>query len=168
MENKCLYNKSNKIRSILLLAIDKELFSIKNKNTLLINSLDQWQLIDKFKGNNNYTIESVESFKGTLINEENNKKFVEIKYNFIKNKYFLNSYVLNKGKFVNANKNYKQTTNIAQYFLLNETNKKDPNKIGMKNLSNSLNKKKLEKRNGEIKSSKNQIGLIKKLKKSLM
>ena len=68
-----LYNKSNKIRSILLIAIDKELFNIKNKNTLLINSLDQWQLIDKFKENNNYTIESIESFKGTLNNEENNK-----------------------------------------------------------------------------------------------
>ena len=149
-----LYNKSNKIRSILLIAIDKELFNIKNKNTLLINSLDQWQLIDKFKENNNYTIESIESFKGTLNNEENNKNYIDIKYNNKKNQVYFTTYSLNEGMFFNTSKSYKKTKNTVQYFFLNKTSRRDGNKKCVDIISNSLNKKKLEKKNEENKDSK--------------
>ena len=67
-----LYILSNKIRTILLTTIDKEIFISTKKNHLLINSQSQEQLMKKFVKYIDFTIENEESFEGVLNNEDNN------------------------------------------------------------------------------------------------
>ena len=85
MSDKNLYNLSNKIRTILLTTIDKEILICSKKNHLLINSQSQEQLTKKYVNYRDFTIESEESFKGEEDNENNNI-FYDLRCNFSHNK----------------------------------------------------------------------------------
>ena len=71
MTDKNLYALSNKIRSILLTTIDKEILANSKKNHLLLNSQTQEQLMKKFVNYQDFTMESEESFEGKQNNEDN-------------------------------------------------------------------------------------------------
>ena len=87
-----LYTLSNKIRTILLTAIDKELLTSSKKNNLLINSQNQEQLTKKFINYQDFIIESEELFEEVKCNEDNNI-FYDLRCNYFDNKYsfFCNS-----------------------------------------------------------------------------
>ena len=70
-----LYSLSNKIRTILLTTIDKEILANSKKNLLLINSQNQEQLTKKFINYRDFAIESEESFEGIQNDEDNNILF---------------------------------------------------------------------------------------------
>ena len=80
-----LYTLSNKIRTILLTTIDKEISISSKNNHLLLNSQTQEQLMKKFVANRDFTIESEESFEGEQSNEENNI-FFDLRCNYSNNK----------------------------------------------------------------------------------
>ena len=91
MSNLDLYFLSNKIRTILLTAIDKEILISSKKNSLLINSQNQEQLSKKFINYQNFTIECEESFEGLKNNEDNNI-FFDLNCNCSDNKFSCFSY----------------------------------------------------------------------------
>ena len=91
MSNIYLYTLSNKIRSILLTKIDKEILVNSNKNNLLINSQNQEQLMAKYVKSRDFTIESEEMFEGVR-NNENNNIFYDLKYNCPRNKFTIFCY----------------------------------------------------------------------------
>ena len=80
------YTLSNKIRTILLTTIDKEMLVSSNKNHLLLNSQTQEQLMKKFQDYRDFTIESEELFEGRQDNEDNNI-FYDLRYNYSNNKF---------------------------------------------------------------------------------
>ena len=86
MSNINLYNLSNKIRTILLTTIDKEMLLCSKKNFLLINSQNSEQLMKKFENYRDFTIESEESFEGVQ-NNEDNKILYDLKCNYSNNKF---------------------------------------------------------------------------------
>ena len=81
MSNINRYTISNKIRTILLTTIDKEIFNISKKNHLLINSQNHEQITKKFENYRNFAVECIESFEGEH-NNENNNIFLDIKCNY--------------------------------------------------------------------------------------
>ena len=87
-----LYTLSNKIRTILLTAIDKEILTSSKKNNLLINSQNQEQLTKKFINYRDFIIESEELFEEVKCNEDNNI-FYDLRGNYFDNKFnfFCNS-----------------------------------------------------------------------------
>ena len=97
MSNKILYNLSNKIRTILLTTIDKEILICSQKNHLLINSQSQEQLMKKFVNYRDFTMESEESFRGVQNNEDNNI-FYDLRCIYSNNKFsfFCNSFKKSK------------------------------------------------------------------------
>ena len=80
-----LYTLSNKIRTILLIAIDNEIFASSKKNHLLINSQSEEQLTKKFVNYRDFIIESEESFEGEKNNEDNN--IFDFRCNYSHNKF---------------------------------------------------------------------------------
>ena len=80
-----LYSLSNKIRTILLTTIDKEIFNIFKKTHLLINSQNHEQITKKFEKYRNFAVECFESFGGEH-NHENNNIFYDLRCNFSHNK----------------------------------------------------------------------------------
>ena len=87
-----LYSLSNKIRTILLTTIDKELSNNSKKNHILINTQSQEQLTKKFENYRNFAVECNETFKGDENNEDNNIIY-DLTYNYSDNKfnYFFHS-----------------------------------------------------------------------------
>ena len=85
-----LYTLSNKIRTILLTTIDKEINS--KKNHLLINSQNQEQIMKKYITYQDFTIEFVEQFVG-IKKYGNNSLCFDFSCNYSDNKlsYFCNS-----------------------------------------------------------------------------
>ena len=71
MEDKKLCSLPNKIRTILLSKIDKEISISTKQNHLLINSQTQEQLTEKFINYRNFIVEEEESFGGVQNNEDN-------------------------------------------------------------------------------------------------
>ena len=86
MSHNNLYTLSNKIRTILLTAIDKEILMCSKKNHLLINSQSQEQLMQKFESYRNFAIESEESFEAFQDND-NNDIFYDLRCNYSDNKF---------------------------------------------------------------------------------
>ena len=80
------YTLSNKIRTILLTTIDKEILKSIKKNDLLINSQNKEQLMKKYINYEDFTIKNEESFGGVQNNEKNNI-FVHLSCKFSDNKY---------------------------------------------------------------------------------
>ena len=80
-----LYTLSNKIRTVLLTAIDKEILISSKNNHLLLNSQTQEQLIKKFVTYRDFAIESEESFEGVKTNEDN-EVFYDLRCNYSNNK----------------------------------------------------------------------------------
>ena len=81
MSEQNLYNLSNKIRTLLLTKIDKEVQVSSKKNHLLINSQNQKQLMKKFVNYRDFTIKTEELFEGVKINGSS-KIFYDIRYNY--------------------------------------------------------------------------------------
>ena len=82
------YILSNKIRTILLTTIDKEILISLKKNNLLINSQDLQQLKKKYINYQNFTIKSEESFEKAE-NNEYNSIFFDLSCNNCNNKFCL-------------------------------------------------------------------------------
>ena len=76
---------SNKIRTILLNTIDKEILDNSNKNNLLINSQNKEQLTKKFENYRDFAVECNESFIG-MQNDEDNNIFFDLSCNYSHNK----------------------------------------------------------------------------------
>ena len=85
MSNINLYTLSNKIRTLLLTTIDKEMQKNSKNNNLLLNSQNQEQLMQKFLICQDHTIESEESFE-ILQSSEDNSIFFELSCNHSDNK----------------------------------------------------------------------------------
>ena len=84
MSNINLYTNSNKIRTILLIAIDKEILDSSKKNHILINSQNQEQLTKKFENYRDFTIESEELFENVQ-NSEDKNIFCDFRCNYCYN-----------------------------------------------------------------------------------
>ena len=72
MSEMSLYTLSNKIRSVLLTTIDKEILINSKKNHLLINSQNQEQLLKKYEDYRDFTIKTEELFESVQSNEDEN------------------------------------------------------------------------------------------------
>ena len=117
MSNINLYNLSNKIRTNLLITVDKEILNNSKKNHLLINSQNQEQLTRKFENYRDFVIECSESFEGVQNNEDNNV-FSDVRYNHSDSKFSFtsNSSKTNKEYLFNKNfitKSYSPKKNIV-------------------------------------------------------
>ena len=119
-----LYTLSNKIRTILLTTIDKEIFASSKQNYLLINSQTQDQLTKKFVSYRDFTIESEESFEGAQNNEDNNMCY-DLRYNYSHKKYSFYFYSSNPG-----------STLISQNFI---TKSLSPKKNSVNQRTNKTN-----------------------------
>ena len=140
MSNSNLYTLSNKIRTILLTSIDKEISINSTENHVLINSQNHEQLMKKFLNFQNFTIESEELFEGVQSNEDNSI-FFDLSGSYSDNKF---SYFCNSSKTNNECLFAQNFTTKSLSLKKNNSNSRMKKIKNLKVSQNNLNKLKID------------------------